>query len=119
MKKITPLIHADPERSDNGVYLLPGAMTGFTQEQIRAGHEVVTPILNVNGELNTLEVQPTATVVDICAVLHSCGILVQGLAGDFAIDQLSRPIRYSVVPDPEIGENIISLVPIPNQDIIY
>lgn len=119
MTILTPLIHADPERSGNGELLLPGTSTGFTTSQVNDGYNTVTPVYSSDGIVESIEINPRATTTDICAVLHSCGILVQGLAGDFAIDQLSRPIRYSVVPDPEIGENIISLVPIPNQDIIY
>lgn len=116
--KITPLIHADPERSIYGELLLDGEVSGNTAQQIRAGHELVTPVLSPDGSLICLEIEPHASALDICAVIHSCGVPIVGIVGDFVMDGLSRPIRYSIRPDPEIGENIFSLVPVPNQDII-
>ena len=118
MKKLTPLIHADPERSAYGEIYLVGTVSGYTARQIRAGHESVTPVLSPDGSLTCLEIVPHASALDICAVLHSCGIPIQGIAGDFTFDRLGRSIRYSVEPCPDIGEDIFSLVPLPNQDII-
>jgi|GEM_PF-3241870 len=109
MKKITPLIYADPERSGYGDLLLTGPTTGYTPDQIRAGYTVVTPILNADGELGSLEVQPTATVVDICAVLHNCGIPIQALSGVQELDALNRTQRYFVIPDDNLGSGVYAL----------
>jgi len=87
---------------------LPGAIS-FTPVQIRAAHDRVTPIYEASGKVTQLEISPNASTTDICAVLLACGVTVDAIVGDQILDELSRPLRYAIVPAPEIGEHVISL----------
>ncbi len=113
MMRLPGLIH-----SDSAPYLALPGFVSMTPEQIRLAHEKVTPVYGSNGEVEMLDVAPSATTEDIFAVLAASGVTISAITGLEHVDPLGRNTRYSIAAAPEIGERAINLKPVHTTELL-
>jgi len=105
--KLTSLIHTEQEPLS-----LAGSVS-ITREQIIAAHGPVTPIYGADGNLVNLEIDSKASVVDIIAILNSCGVPATAITSLVDLGMNTGKRLYTYQEDPQIGEGVITLIPFP------